>query len=153
MVRLADIPPDLARALANTPLPEFESLPWAAAPPLAQARVAIVSTAGLHRRQDENFHGGATDFRLIPADVDLADLVMSHVSTNFDRSGFQQDVSLVFPLAHLRALEAAGEIGSVAKWHYAFMGATDPARLKDSGAEVGRLLREDGVTAALLVPV
>jgi D-proline reductase (dithiol) PrdB len=78
---------------------------------------------------------------------------MSHVSINFDRSGFQQDVNLVFPLELLRGLAAEGEIGSVASWHYSFMGATDPSRMAETGAQVGRLLREDGVTATLLVPV
>ena len=51
-------------------------------------------------------------------------------------------------------IEADGrEIGSVARWHYSFMGATDPSRMEDAGRLVGRLLREDGATGALLVPV
>ena len=69
------------------------------------------------------------------------------------RSGFQQDINTVFPLALLQALVAAGEVGSLGTWHYSFMGASDLLTMKDTGAEVGRLLREDGVTAALLVPV
>ncbi len=116
-------------------------------------RVAIVSTAGLHRRDDRNFHGGATDYRIIPADVDLAELAMSHVSVNFDRSGFQQDVNLVFPLDPLRALADAGEIASVAQWHYSFMGATDPVQFEETGAQVGKLLKNDNVTCALLIPI
>ncbi len=153
MVRLSELPPPAAGFLANMPMPEFDSTPWAAASPLPDARVAIVSTAGLHRRDDRKFQGGANDYRIIPGDIDLDDLAMSHVSVNFDRSGFQQDVNLVFPLDHLRALAAAGEIGSVAQWHYSFMGATDPAQFEETGAHVARLLKEDGVTCALLVPV
>ena len=153
MVRLSDLPPPVADFLANMPMPEFASTPWAAPPPLRDARVAIVSTAGLHRRADRMFQGGANDYRIIPGDVDLADLAMSHVSVNFDRSGFQQDVNLVFPLDHLHALASAGEIASVAQWHYSFMGATEPTQFEETGAEVARLLKEDGVTCALLVPV
>jgi D-proline reductase (dithiol) PrdB len=123
------------------------------APALSQARVAIVSTAGLHRNSDARFVGGAADYRLIPSDVDTAELMMTHVSINFDRSGFQQDVNVVFPLDLLKELAKNGEIGSVAAWHYSFMGATDPTRLADSGKQVARLLRDDGVTAAILVPV
>lgn len=78
---------------------------------------------------------------------------MSHVSVNFDRSGFQQDVNVVFPLELLRKLAANDEIGSVAKWHYSFMGATDPTRLADTALQVARLLKEDRVTAAILIPV
>ncbi|MDZ7728046.1 MAG: hypothetical protein U5Q44_07550 [Dehalococcoidia bacterium] len=46
-----------------------------------------------------------------------------------------------------------GELASVADWHYSFMGATDPTRMEAAGRQVGQLLREGGVTAALLVPV
>ncbi len=153
MVRLADLPPEAAAALERLALPSFEATPWAPATPLRSARVALVSSAGVHRHDDRIFAAGAADYRLIPDDVDLADIAMSHASVNFDRSAFQQDVEVVFPLGHLRALAAAGEIASVARWHYSFMGATDPTRMVESGHEVGRLLRADGVTTALLVPV
>lgn len=153
MVRLRDLDSNFAQYLRDMEMSAPDGTPWATAVPLAKARVAIISTAGLHRRSDTRFSVGAGDYRLIPGDVDAADLVMSHVSVNFDRSGFQQDLNVVFPLALLHKLAAAGEIGSVARWHYSFMGATDPARMAETGSEVGRLLREDGVTAALLVPV
>ena len=135
------------------PMPEFESTPWVSPPPLRDAKVALVSTAGLHRRDDRKFRGGASDYRLIPSDVDYADLAMSHVSVNFDRSGYQQDVNIAFPLEHLHTLAANGEIGSVAQWHYSFMGATAPEQFAESGAEVGRLLKDDGVSAAVLIPI
>jgi D-proline reductase (dithiol) PrdB len=153
LVRLSDLPPEVATGLLNLALPSFETTPWAPAPELSKARVAIVTTAGLHRSSDARFVGGAADYRLIPNDVDTADLMMTHVSINFDRTGFQQDVNVVFPLDRLKELARNGEIGSVADWHYSFMGATDPTRLADSGAQVARLLKADGVTAALLVPV
>ena len=153
MVRLADLEEGFARTLREMPLPAFEKTPWAEPVPLPQARVAIVSTAGLHRRTDSVFGLGSSDYRLIPGDIDPADLVMSHVSVNFDRSGFQQDLNVVFPLSHLKELARLGEIGSVAAWHYSFMGATDPTRMAEHGAAVGKLLKADGVTAALLVPV
>ena len=50
-------------------------------------------------------------------------------------------------------MQASGEVGSLAGWHYAFMGASDPSTMNESGAEVGRLLKRDGVDMALLVPV
>lgn len=153
MPRLSDLPPEASAALDRLPLQTFDATPWAQAPSLHEARVAIVSTAGLHRPEDPVFQGGATDYRIIPGEIESSDLVMSHVSANFDRGGFQQDAELVFPLGHLRALAADRTIASVAGWHYSFMGATDPTGMVESGHEVGRLLRADGVSLALLVPV
>jgi D-proline reductase (dithiol) PrdB len=152
-MRLENLPPDVRASYERLALPEFKDVPWVAPPPLAQARVALVSTAGLHRAGDRPFDGGAVDYRIIPRDMDLNAIAMSHSSVNFDRSGFQRDVQVVFPLGHLRELSARGEIGSVAAWHYSFMGATDPVHLVQSAREMARLLRADGVTAAVLVPV
>ncbi len=153
MVRLGDLDPAFAQHLRELPLPVFEGTPSASGPPLRESRVALVSTAGLHRRADAVFSAGASDYRLIPGDLDPTDLVMSHVSVNFDRSGFQQDTNVVFPLALLHEMAESHEIGSVARWHYSFMGATDPSRIEGTGREVGWLLKSDGVTCALLVPV
>ena len=156
MVRLSDLHESeaehmRARAAAMTPV---EPAPWITPKPLHEATVAIVSTAGLHRRSDPPFTVGATDYRLIPGDVDFGDCVLSHISANFDRSAFQQDPNISFPLDRLREMASAGEIGAVASWHYSFMGAQpNHAALAPSGEEVGRLLAADGVDIALLVPI
>lgn len=156
MVRLSDLH-DVEAAHLQARADAMPTIPlerWVEAPPLPEATVAIVGTAGLHRRSDERFRPGAVDYRLIPGDVDFGDLVLSHVSANFDRSAAQQDPNIVFPLDRLRELAAAGEIGGVATWHYSFMGAQpDPSRFEETGTEVGRLLAADGVDVALLVPV
>ena len=79
---------------------------------------------------------------------------MSHVSTNFDRTGFQQDWNVVFPLDRLRELVDAGIVGSLARDHYSFMGAIgDPPALEAPARKLAKTLRADGVDAALLVPV
>ena len=70
MVRLKDLPPEYAAHLLNLPISEYGPEPWAEAPDLKQARVAIVSTAGLHRADDAKFSGGASDYRLLPGDLD-----------------------------------------------------------------------------------
>ncbi|NCF43415.1 MAG: selenoprotein B glycine/betaine/sarcosine/D-proline reductase [Proteobacteria bacterium] len=128
--------------------------PWITPKPLRESKVALISTAGLHRRTDEPFRPGAIDYRLLPGDVDFADLVASHVSSNFDRSAFQQDPNIWFPLDRLREMVAAGEVGAVGNWHYTFMGAQlDHNALREAGEEVGRLLAADEVDLALLIPV
>lgn len=153
MARISDFEGDWAQHFLDMPMPSYDSTPWVQPPPLAESRVTIISTAGIHRRSDPEFELDAADYRLIPGDIQAADLVMSHVSVNFDRSGFQQDINVLFPVERLRDLAEVGEIGSVAAWHYAFMGATDPTALEASARQVAELLVRDGVTTALLVPV
>ncbi len=156
MVRLSDLHPTerdhlLARAAA---MPEIECERWLTPPPLDESTVALISTAGFHRRGDPPFRPGAVDYRIIPGDIDFADLVLSHVSTNFDRSAIAQDPNISFPIDRLRELTTSGEIGGVAPWHYSFMGAQpQPQKMESTGTEVGRLLAADGVDVALLVPV
>lgn len=156
MVRLSDLHEAEAahmRARAEAMQPVTPAA-WITPKPLAQATVAIVSTAGLHRRPDPPFTPGAIDYRLLPGDVDFADVVVSHISTNFDRSAFQQDPNLWFPLERLREMADRGEIGGVSRWHYSFMGAQpNHEALATAGEEVGHLLAKDGVDVALMVPV
>ena len=96
---------------------------------------------------------GETGYRLIPKDVDAQDLVMSHISTNFDRIGFQMDMNIVFPLDRLRELEEQGFIGSLAEYHYSFMGATPPEQMEQEACQLAAILKKDQVNAVLLVPV
>ncbi|MCP5027750.1 MAG: selenoprotein B glycine/betaine/sarcosine/D-proline reductase [Actinomycetia bacterium] len=156
MVRLSDLHEAEAehmRARAAA-MEEVEPGPWLTPPPLEDATVAIISTAGLHRRLDPPFKPGAIDYRIVPGEVDFADLVLSHVSTNFDRSAFQQDPNISFPIDRLREMADDGEIGGVSNWHYTFMGAQpNHQALAPAGEEVGRLLAADGVDVALLIPV
>ena len=128
--------------------------PWITPKPLKDCTVAIISTAGLHRRTAAPFKVGAVDYRLIPGDADFGDLVVSHISTNFDRSAYQQDPNIWFPLDRLREMAADGEIGGVSSWHYSFMGAQpNHHALSKAGEEVGQLLAAGEVDVALMVPV
>jgi D-proline reductase (dithiol) PrdB len=158
MARLSDLPAWEREHLLHLgqEAPRFETRPWADGPPLARRRVALVSTAGLHRRGDRPFDGaaGATEYRVIPADTPGADLIMSHISVNFDRSGFRADPNVVLPLDRLRELAADGAIGSVADYHYSFMGAPWPStRFEPKARELAALLKRDRVDAAVLLPV
>ena len=79
---------------------------------------------------------------------------MSHSSVNFDRTGFQEDVNLVFPIDRLREFEAEGQIGSVADLHYSFMGAgLLPHLYENSVRSLAAHLKQDKVDAVLLTPV
>ena len=155
MARMTDFPPaEREHHLQKIrDLPDFGTTPFVPGPPLRRRRVAIVTTSGVHARGDRPFEIGATDYRVIPGDTPAAELIMSHSSVNFDRSGFQEDVNVVFPLERLRELEAAGEIGSVSGFHYSFMGAAPIRALEPKARELAILLKKDRVDAVLLTPV
>ena len=136
-------------------IPDYKGQPWVEGPPLDKRRVAIITTAGMHRVGDPPYAEGAAanDYRVIPGDVDTAELVMSHLSSNFDRTGFEQDVNVVFPIDRLKELVADGVVGSVAGYHYAFMGAARLPSLEPRVRRVAALLKQDAVDAVLLTPV
>ena len=154
MVRWEALSEGQRRNAENLQCPTFETQPWAEGPPLGERRVAIISTAGLHTRDDRPFTRGAGDhYRVIPSSIGANDLVMSHVSAGFDRSGFQQDWNVVFPIDLLKDFARAGIIGSVAEFHYSFMGANDPMIWEQQAVVVADLLKKDKVDVVLLVPV
>jgi D-proline reductase (dithiol) PrdB len=120
---------------------------------LAQRRVAIVSSAALIRRGDTPFPFGSAEVRFLPADAPLKDLLIGHVSINFDRSGYQRDINTVYPIERLRELASAGLIGSVAPTHYTVMGSTEPSMMEDSAEQISGQLRQERIDAVLLSPV
>ena len=101
MARLENYPEAVRNHLLKLPCPNFDSTPFNRPIPMKEQRVALVSTAGLHLRGDRPFGLGDADHRLIPRDTPANRLVMSHISTNFDRTGYLQDLNVVFPLERL----------------------------------------------------
>ncbi len=67
------------------------------------------------------------------------EILVSPVSINFDRSGFQRDANTVYSVRWLRELAADGAIGGVAETHDAVMGSTDPATMQDTADQVSGL--------------
>jgi D-proline reductase (dithiol) PrdB len=157
MVRLADLPEwEREHMLGKLPtLPKFTIRPWVEGGPLAKRRIALITTAGLHLRSDRAFTVETrNDYRVIPGDAKAADLMMTQFSVNFDRSGFQRDVNVVFPIDRLKELAREGVIGSAADFHYSFMGAGSAVtKYEPKAKELAGLLKKDGVDAALLTPV
>jgi D-proline reductase (dithiol) PrdB len=153
VTRLTYLPPAQAKRLAELECPDFETRPWVTGSALSQRRIAIVSSAGLVVRGQDPFRGRDPDYRAIPADTTAQELLISHISINFDRTGFQEDWNVVFPLDRLNELAADGVIGSVAARHYSFMGATDPVQMEPHARELASRLRQDAIDAVILPPV
>ena len=153
MVRLADIPEPERSYMAGLECVPYAHKPFTPAVAAAERHVAIVSTAGLIVRGQRPTLGNDTGYRSIAAEVADSDILCSHVSVNFDRSGFQQDLNVMLPRDRLKELEAEGVIGKAADTHYAFMGATHPDELEDKAREVGRSMLALGVNTVVLAPV
>ena len=152
-MRLTNLPAAMAKRLAELECPDFKTTPWVEGPPLARRRVAVVSSAGLVVRGEKPFRGRDPDFRAIPGTTRPDQLLMSHISINYDRTGFQEDWNVAFPLDRLGELAAEGAIGSVAATHYSFMGATDPVLMEPHARELAGRLKQDAVDAVILPPV
>jgi D-proline reductase (dithiol) PrdB len=153
MARLEDIPEPTRTAVANLPCPSFDTTPFVAGPPLSERRVAIVSSAALIRRGDKPFPFGSGEYRAVPGHWSNNEILVSHVSINFDRAGFQRDINVVYPIDRLRELAAEGVIGGVADTHYTVMGSTDPAAMVEAADGIAAALLADHCNAVVLAPV
>ena len=93
---------------------------------LSQSTIAIVTAGGVHLKDQEAFNiadeMGDLTFREIPADVDSAQLMVTH--HHYDHRDADEDINVVFPIDVLRDLQAKGFIGGIAKKHVGYMGYT-----------------------------
>jgi len=133
-------------------MPDVGAPAFVRAPALNEARVAIVTTAGLAHR-GEPWRSDDSSFRAF--DRDERDLLVGHVSTNFDRVGISADLNVAYPVDRLEELAAEGRIAELGPRNYSFMGALGDLStvLVDSGPAVARRLLDDGVQVVLLTPV
>lgn len=147
-----------AEAFKSYPFPAFTETPWATpVPPLARARLGVVTTAGVYRPGlDPPFadtEEGDPVVRALPSDAALAalDVAHSHIPQELARA----DLNVVLPLDHLRALVAEGRLGELAPRVFSLVGyrtrAHDVAR--ETAPTIAAGLAADGVTLALIAPV
>jgi D-proline reductase (dithiol) PrdB len=144
------------RAMAGSmPMPEFDDTPWASAPPLAEATVAICTTAGLHVDGGEGWQPDADpSYRMLPAQE--RDLVLAHWSPNFDRVGIAADLNVAYPADRLDEMVAEGVIGAVGPNHVSFTGNQDDTVAKirlETGPAAAAELKAQGIDVVLLTPV
>ena len=109
MVRLADLPDYEQAHLLEKSLPPLGPAQWMhISKPLREMRIALVTTAGMHFRGDPSFEFADATFRPISGE-DGDDLVMSHSSVNFDKTGFTEDINVVFPIDRFKELVSQDE--------------------------------------------
>ena len=160
MAKLQDLPFKYRLFVRTYKWRRIDPVPWTPlAKPLAECKVAVVSSAALTLPEQEPFddhaRGGDTSLRVIPADADVSTMLESHRSDAFDHAGVAEDKNLGFPLDRLHELASMGRIGSVAPRHLSYMGSiTAPGRLmKETAPKGAQMLVDDQVDVALLVPV
>ena len=133
--------------------PTFDEPAFVSPKPLAEAKVAIVTSASLHHADDADFGVVDSGYRVI--ERGRRDIVVGHWSPNFDASGVSADLNVVFPIDRLEEMAADGAVGSVSDVHLAFAGNQfDLAAIRMDGGPAGaQLLAEHEVDIALLTPV
>ncbi|MEN8008365.1 MAG: hypothetical protein ABFS42_15255 [Candidatus Krumholzibacteriota bacterium] len=142
--------------------PEFDfhkirPVPWTPSTDPATATVALVSTGGLHLRDDQPFEVltnplGDTSFRIIPHGTAPAalDLAADYVDEKYIR----KDPEVTLPMASLDRLVTAGRACGAAARHYSFCeGILQPLPgVATSAARMAELMNQDEVGAVVLLP-
>lgn len=131
------------------------------AKPLRECTVALVSTAGVARRDDRPFDQegerrnpwwGDPTFREIPLGTTEADVAVHHMHVDPRFAG--ADLDVVLPMRRLDELADEGFVGRPAPTHYSLMGyILDATELVGTTAPaIAERMRAEGVDAAALVP-
>jgi D-proline reductase (dithiol) PrdB len=127
--------------------------------PLAQARVALLTTAAPYRpdRGDQGpgaRYNAAAKFYTVYSDVTetVPDLRIAHVG--YDRvHTTAEDPNTWFPLRRLQEAVSAGRIGALTpRFHGAPTNRSQRVTVERDAPELLRRCREDGADAAVLVP-
>ena len=152
--------PSLSRRLIEAYHPwESEDIPWTPVrKPLAESTLALVTTSGVHHRNQEPFDmhdkEGDPSYRVIDLGRPLSSLMITH--DYYDHSDADKDVNIVFPVERLQELAGERVIGRLAPRAYSFMGHIDGRHIttlvEGTGPEVAERIVADGADAVLLTP-
>ena len=145
-------------------VPKHDDIPWTpVAKPLADSRVALLSTAGLSMKGDAPFDmeferqnptKGDPSWRRLRSDARSSSIEANHL--HIDTGYIERDLNVALPVDRLRELVRAGELGASADSHYSIMGyqGSDSSTLEEKSApEIAQAMKNDGVDLALLAPV
>lgn len=118
---------------------------------VSQSTFALVTTAGVHQRDQEPFHvDGDNSWRLIPGDVQARQLMVTHA--HYDHRDADQDINCVFPIDRLHELAEEGIIGGLSDKHLGFMGYTQNIRdlYERAAPEIAKIISRSKADAVLL---
>jgi D-proline reductase (dithiol) PrdB len=118
---------------------------------LKDMKIAIATAAGVHLKSDKRFNlAGDFTFRKVPGDAPSSELMVSH--GGYDNGDVNKDINCMFPIDRLKELVEEGFIKAVAETHIGFMGGGgNQEKFKnETGPEIARILKEEGVDAVLM---
>ena len=160
IARLANSIPAFAELLtASYTPPEAKDIPWAhIKKPLAESKIALLTTAGVHHTHQEPFNmsdpNGDPTYRIIDTQTIEEDYLITH--DYYDHRDADKDLNIVFPVTRLKEMAAEGIVGSVARHHFSFMGHIKGSHLntllETYAPQVATRLIKDQVDAVLLTP-
>lgn len=157
MVRLSELSESNRKHIEGLDCPEMSDStagqPFVKPIDRDQRKVALISSAGLVQRGDSPFRGGDSGYRGFSGAIDNSDILVSHVSVNFDRTAACRNIEAIFPRDTLKTMADSGEVGEASDTHYSFMGATDPLEMEESANELAAKLIDSGVNSLVLLPV
>ena len=152
----------LSKSIPDTP--SHAAIPWSAmTKPLTEAKVALLSTAGISMKGDPPFDmdyerqnptRGDSSFRRLRADATSDTIEVNHL--HIDTGYIQRDLDVALPLDRLRELVAEGHVGSMAETHYSIMGfqGADSSQLENETAPaIAEIVKNEEVDLVLLAPV
>ena len=153
--------PTLAQKFTDRYIPRASEggIPWTApAVPLAQAKLALITTAGIHHRHQTPFDmvdpEGDPSYRELDTVTLFDDFVITH--DYYNHSDADKDPNIILPLDRLKELVDEKTLGSIAATHYSFMGHIDGPHIdtlmNQTAVEVADKLGNDGVDIVLLTP-
>lgn len=85
---------------------------------LNESNFALVTTTGVHLRDQEPYVEDDNSWRLIPGDIQTSQLMVTH--DHYDHHDADRDINCVFPIDRLRELANEGIIGGVSDRHLGF---------------------------------
>ena len=124
--------------------------------PLNQAKVALLCSSGMSRRDQEPFDPLARSelsYREIAKDTPTEDLIINY--NYYDHSDADRDPNVILPLDRFRELEQEGYIGELAEIHYGLgMGRMykRTALQTQLAAEIARKVKQAKVDVLFCVP-
>src|SRR5512135_671308 len=125
IARMITLFPSLAERLTASYDPwKSLDIPWTPVEKaLDKSTIAIVTTAGVHHKDQEPFNmkdrEGDPSYRIIDLRRPHSSLMITH--DYYDHADADRDINIVFPIERLKELEKEGHIGCVADRHYGFM--------------------------------
>jgi D-proline reductase (dithiol) PrdB len=152
----------LSRSIPDRP--SHAEIPWSPfTKPLNEAKVALLSTAGISMKGDAPFDmeyerqnptRGDSTFRRLRADATADTIEANHL--HIDTSYIERDLNVALPLDRLRELVGEGHVHSMAETHYSIMGfqGADSSQLENESAPaIAEIMKREEVDLALLTPV